>query len=301
MKTSRLQTLILLSIPLGLSGRDADGQKSPDEAKKVTVAAVRSRDVTIAQPYLCEIRARRHIEVRTLTKGRIAAIPVKEGQAVKRGDLLFQLDPPKDEAKQDAKKYDKTSSSVEAPFDGRVGRLLRKQGSVVLEGERLTTLSDNSVMWAYFRVPESGYLEYMAERGEDKRSPEVELTLPDGGKFPRAGKIGAIDANFDENTGTVAFRADFPNPDGVLRHGQSGTVRIKRELKDAVVVPQRATFETLDKRYVYVVGEDHVAHRREIVIQHETDDLFVVKQGVRVGDEIVLEGVRLVRDGGKVE
>jgi membrane fusion protein (multidrug efflux system) len=301
MKASRLQTLILLSMTLGLPGRDADGQKPPDEARRVTVAAVRSSNVTITQPYLCEIRARRHIEVRTLTVGRIAAIPVEEGQAVKRGDLLFQLDPPKDEASQDAKKYDKTFSSVKAPFDGRVGRLLRKPDSVVLEGDRLTTLSDQSVMWAYFRVPESRYLEYMVERREGKQSPEVDLTLPDGGKFPRAGKIGAIDAHFDKNTGTIAFRADFPNPDGVLRHGQSGTVRIKRVLKNAVVVPQRATFEKLDKRYVYVVDKDHVAHRREIVIQHEADDLFVVKQGVKVGDEIVLEGVRRVRDGDKVE
>lgn len=72
-------------------------------------------------------------------------------------------------------------------------------------------------------------------------------------------------------------------------------------LKDAILVPQRATFEVLDKRYVYVVGNDHVAHQREIFIQNERDDHVVIKKGIRVGDRIVVEGVRKVRDGDKVE
>ena len=102
-------------------------------------------------------------------------------------------------------------------------------------------------------------------------------------------------------TGNVAFRADFPNPDRLLRHGQTGTVLISQVQNDAIVIPQRATFEVLDKRYVYVVDKDDVAHQREIVIQNELEDLFVVKTGVGVDDKIVIEGVRLVRDGDKVE
>ena len=74
--------------------------------------------------------------------------------------------------------------------------------------------------------------------------------------FPQAGKIGAIEAKFNNETGNIPFRADFPNPDRLLRHGQTGTILISRTLKNAVVIPQRATFELLDKRYVYVVGED---------------------------------------------
>src|SRR5262249_39549008 len=99
------------------------------------------------------------------------------------------------------------------------------------------------------------------------------------------------------STEDIGFRADFPNPDGLLRHGQTGRVLMNRVLEDAIVIPQRATFENLAKRYVYVVDKDHVAHQREIVIRNETEDLFVVKNGVGVGDKIVLEGVRLVRDG----
>ena len=125
--------------------------------------------------------------------------------------------------------------------------------------------------------------------------------LANGSKFQQTGKIGAIEANFNNETGNIPFRADFPNPDRLLRHGQTGTVLIHRTLKNAIVIPQRATFEILDKRYVYVVDEDDVVHQREITIQNELEDIFVIKSGLDVNDKIVLEGVRQVRDGEKVE
>jgi membrane fusion protein (multidrug efflux system) len=300
MEAPRVQTLILLLIALDLPGCDAYGQQPQDDAKKITVTVVQSMSPTITQRYLCRINAHRHIEIRTPAEGYVTAIPVKEGQAVKQGDLLFQVGLPMDEEKPDAENRDK-AVSIKAPFDGLVGRLPRQRGSFVLEGETLTTLSDNSVMWVYFNVPEARYLEYMAGVSQNKEDPKIELVLANGTKFQHVGKIGAIEAEFNTDTGGNAFRADFPNPDGLLRHGQTGTVLINRVLKDAIVIPQRATFEILDKRYVYVVDKDHVAHQREIVIQNETEDLFVVKKGVGVGDEIVLEGVRLVRDGDNVE
>ena len=83
----------------------------------------------------------------------------------------------------------------------------------------------------------------------------------------RSGKISAIEAQFNNDTGKIPFRADFPNPDRLLRHGMTGTVFIHRTLTNAIVIPQRATFEILDKRYVYVVGEDHVVHQRAIAVQ----------------------------------
>ncbi len=115
------------------------------------------------------------------------------------------------------------------------------------------------------------------------------------------GRLGAIDAKFNNQTGSIAFRADFPNPDGLLRHGLTGTILIHRKLHNATVIPMRAAHEVLDKRYVYIVHKDDVAHQREIVPQHELDDIFVIKKGVGVGDRIVLEGIRQVRDGEKVE
>jgi membrane fusion protein (multidrug efflux system) len=190
---------------------------------------------------------------------------------------------------------------IKAPFDGIVDRLQQQLGSLIMEREELTTLSDNSVMWVYFNVPEARYLEYMAEQRQEKEREIIEMLLANGSKFPHPGKIGAIEAEFNNETGNISFRADFPNPDRLLRHGQTGNVLIHRTLKNAVVIPQRATFEILDKRFVFVVDEDHVVHQREIVIQNEMDDIFVIKSGLKVGEKIVLEGVRQVHDGEKVE
>ena len=125
--------------------------------------------------------------------------------------------------------------------------------------------------------------------------------LANGKKFPQIGTIGAIEADFNNETGNIKFRADFPNPDRLLRHGQTGTVLISRVQNDAIVIPQRAVFEVLQKRYVYVLDNDDVAHQREIAIQNELEDLFVIKTGLTVDDKIVLEGARQVRDGEKVE
>jgi membrane fusion protein (multidrug efflux system) len=186
---------------------------------------------------------------------------------------------------------------VKAPFDGVVGRFLQQQGSVVKEGDALTTLSDTSVMWVYFNVPEARYLEYTADRDQVKVGTPVDLVLATGDKYPEAGKLGAIAAGFENDTGNIPFRADFPNPKGLLRHGQTGTVLIRESLKNAVLIPQRATFEVLDKRYVFVVGKDDVVHRREIAVRNELEDLFVVRKGLEVSDRIVVEGVRQVRDG----
>lgn len=191
-------------------------------------------------------------------------------------------------------------ANMTAPFDGIVDRLHKQLGSLIEEGNILTTLSDNSVMWVYFNVPEADYLEYMAGLAEHKQDERIELVLANGEKFSQGGKIGAIEAKFNNENGNLPFRADFPNPEGLLRHGQTGTVVISRKLKDAVVIPQRATFEILDKQYVFVVGEDGVVHRREIVVAEELDDIYLLKKGVTVNEKIILEGMREIRDGEKV-
>jgi membrane fusion protein (multidrug efflux system) len=191
-------------------------------------------------------------------------------------------------------------TNLKAPFDGIVDRLHEREGSLVEEGDVLTTLSDNSLMWVYFNVPEARYLEYMAGLSKKQEDPKIELMLADGNKFKESGKIGAIEAKFNNETGNIPFRADFPNPDRLLRHGQTGTVLIHRRLDGAIIIPQRATFEVLDKRYAYVVDKDDVVHQREISIQNELEDIFVIRKGLSVSDKIVLEGIRQIKDGEKV-
>lgn len=208
-------------------------------------------------------------------------------------------------------------ANIKAPFDGIIDHQRHQQGSLISEGDILTTLSDNSVMWVYFNVPESRYLEYQART--DKDNIKVELMLANGEKFTQIGKIAAIEADFNNETGNIAFRADFPNPDRLLRHGQTGTLLLSRVVKNAVVIPQRATFEILAKKYAFIVegkdggendggehsGEHHMEHgvvrQREIVILNELDDIFLIKEGLGVNDKIVLEGIRQVRDSEEVE
>jgi len=317
------------------------------EHHQIVVTSPEAKDVIITQQYVCQIRSQRHIDVRAFAKGYLEKILVKEGQAVKEGDLMFQIVPvlyqarldaelaearlakleylntkklfeekavvsqnevllfeakmERAKAKADLAQAELNFASVKAPFDGIIDRLHQQQGSLVNEGDILTTLSDNSLMWVYFNVPEARYLEYMAGLKQDKEDHKIELVLANGNKFPQVGKIGAIEAQFNNETGNIPFRADFPNPDRLLRHGQTGNVLINRVFKDAIVIPQRATYEILDKRYVYVVDKDDVVHQREIVIQNEMDDIFVIKKGLDVNDKIVLEGVRQVHDGEKVE
>ena len=331
-------------------------EQSHHELQKIVVTSPTAKDVVITEPFVCQIHSRRHIEVCALEGGYLQEILVKEGQAVKKGDLMFKIVPTLYQAKLDAelaeaqlaelelnntrKLHEKKVVSqnevklleaklakarakaklaaaelnftdVRAPFDGIVDRLHEQLGSLIAEGDMLTTLSDNSVMWVYFNVREARYLEYKkASTGKGSENTNllklpdsrIELVLADGSKFEHeAGDTVTVEGKFNNETGNIAFRADFPNPDALLRHGQTGTVLVHRTLKDAVVIPQRATFELLDKRFVYVIGEDHVAHQRLITIQHELEDTFVIQSGLDVNDKIVLEGVREVRDGDKVE
>ncbi len=190
---------------------------------------------------------------------------------------------------------------IKAPFDGLVEKLQHAQGSLVEKGDTLTTLSDHSQLRAYFHVPEARYLEYMADLKKHKEDLQIELVLSNGQKFEHTGTLGAIDAGFNHETGNIGFRADFPNPDGRLRHGQAGQVQMHMLLRDAMVIPQRAMFEILHKKYVFVVDNAHVAHRREIVVSHELDDIFVVASGLAVEDKIVVEGGRKVTAGDRVE
>ncbi|HTU25668.1 MAG TPA: efflux RND transporter periplasmic adaptor subunit [Pirellulales bacterium] len=192
-------------------------------------------------------------------------------------------------------------TDVKAPFDGIVDRLLQREGSLIKEGDILTTLADNSVMWVYFNVPEKYYLQYMAHKKQREAEDKIELVLANGDIFPQPGKIGAIEADFNNQHGNIKFRADFPNPDILLRHGQTGKIKILRPFKNAMLIPQRATFQLLDKRYVWVIDDDHVAHQKLITVKHELEDVFIVGSGLTVKDKIVLEGLRDVEEGAKVQ
>ena len=202
-------------------------------------------------------------------------------------------------------------TSIVAPFDGIVGRQLMQHGSLIEVGDTLTTMSDNAVMWVYFNVPEADYLRFKSLRGaNDPQSPRtlelsgatIQLRLANGQIFNKnAAKTLTIESEFNRETGNIEFRADFSNPEGLLRHGQTGTLLINQKLSGALVIPQRATFEILDRRYVFVVDENAVAHQREITVARELEDIYVIKDGLSAGEKFVFEGVRQVRDGERLK
>lgn len=191
-------------------------------------------------------------------------------------------------------------SQIRAPFPGTINRILKRAGAQVAEGDLLTTLSDASEVYAYFPVSEREYLEHRAAPGAD--GPErVQLKLADGRLHPHPGVIDAVESQVDQRTGTLAFRARFPNPDGVLKHGSSGKVVLSTSIAEALVVPQKATFEVQGQLYVYAVDEDNKAHARKIVPKLRLDDAFVIAAGLTAEDRFVLEGVQKVKDGSQLD
>lgn len=190
-------------------------------------------------------------------------------------------------------------TTIKAPFDGIVNRLEAREGSLLEEGELLTSFSDNSKMWVYFNVPEAEYLDFQTNAKKGNLA-EVNLLMANGKVFGETGKVETITGEFNNETGNIAFRATFPNPTGLLRHGETGSVLMSVPLDNSLLIPQKTTFEILDKRYVYVVGEDNVIHSRQISVLAELPHLFVVDGGLEEGDKILLEGLRLVRENQEI-
>jgi Biotin-lipoyl like len=154
LEVSRVPTLILLLIALDLPGCNSSGRQPQDGAKKITVAVVPSKSATIKQSYRCRIESPRYVHVLTPAAGRLAAIFVKEGQAVKRGDLLFQVEPRRDKEKPEGEHWDEVVS-IKAPCDGLVvGPLPSLLGSRARKCESLATLSDDSAIRGHFDMPE---------------------------------------------------------------------------------------------------------------------------------------------------
>ena len=191
-------------------------------------------------------------------------------------------------------------TTIRAPFSGIIDRLPLKLGSLVDEGDLLTSLSDNGGIFAYFNVSEPEYLNYQTHSAERENN-QVSLIMANGETFPNKGIIQTIEGEFDNETGNIAFRAKFPNSNQLLRNGETGKIQMTLPLKNALIIPQKATYEIQDQKYVFVVGKDGVARSKNIKVSYELPDIYVVSEGLDVGDKILLEGVQKVKDDQKVE
>lgn len=191
-------------------------------------------------------------------------------------------------------------TDIKAPFSGVIDRIPLKLGSLVDEGDLLTTLSDNTDIYSYFNVSEPEYLNYQ-KNVADRGNQNVNLVMANGDIFNQTGQIQTIEGQFDNETGNIAFRAKFPNPEKLLRNGETGKIRMTLPLKNALIIPQKATYEIQDQKYVFVIDKNGVAKSKNIKVAYELPDIYVVASGLSGGDKILLEGVQKVKDDQKVK
>ncbi|SDX17029.1 membrane fusion protein, multidrug efflux system [Flavobacterium degerlachei] len=191
-------------------------------------------------------------------------------------------------------------TEIRAPFAGTIDRIPKKLGSLIDEGELLTSLSDNSEMFAYFNVSELEYLNYETDV-KNRADNHVNLLLANNDVLKYKGKVELIEGEFDNETGNIAFRARFPNPEKLLRNGETGSVMMVVPLHNALVIPQKATYEIQDKKYVFIVDKNNVIKSREINIKGEMPDLYVIDSGLTANDKIVFDGIQKANDNDKIK
>jgi membrane fusion protein (multidrug efflux system) len=193
---------------------------------------------------------------------------------------------------------------IKAPVDGLIGRIRFKIGSLVGQSSQdpLTNISEVKDVRAYFSVSETAFLrfkeEYPGKTIEEKikNLPPVELILSDNSVYPIKGKVEIVAGQFATGTGAIPFRASFPNPNGVLRSGSTGKVRISISLPAGLVIPQEATYELQDKVFVFLLNDSNKVNTASIHISGKAGNYYLVDQGLKTGDRIVY-GVETLNDG----
>jgi membrane fusion protein (multidrug efflux system) len=190
-------------------------------------------------------------------------------------------------------------SLIRAPFTGILGRIPNKKGSLLQDGDLISSLSDNNNVYAYFNVSEPEYLDYQQHAAERNKLP-LTLILANGTTFPVKGYFQNVAGEFDNGTGNISFRAKFANVNHILRNGETGTVRMNIPARNVMVIPQQSTYEIQDKKYVFVVDAGGYVHARPIKIAFEKQNVYVVTEGLSINDKILVDGVQKVNDGDRI-
>ncbi|MDX1278330.1 efflux RND transporter periplasmic adaptor subunit [Oceanihabitans sediminis] len=229
-----------------------------------------------------------------------------------------QLETAKAKLEQAKSSYNSIASNIgygtiKSPVDGYVGEIRLRKGSLVSPSNQmpLTTVSDISNVFAYFSMNESEYIDFIQNaKGETKDEKiknldKVTLVLANGSEYASKGKIETINSQVNKQTGTISFRALFDNASGILNNGNSGTLKVPTVFEDVLVIPQSATFENQNSRFVYTVKKDSsnamLALAKAIKIKGKTDNLFIVESGLEKGEAVIVTGIGKLRDGTPVE
>ncbi len=198
---------------------------------------------------------------------------------------------------------------IKAPVSGYIGRLIKKQGSLVApaDADALTLLSDVHNVHVYFSLGEKDFVsfkeQYPGETLQDKlkQLPQVALLLADDSQYGSSGKIDMIDGQFDKNTGAITLRASFPNAQGLLRSGNTGKIRLSLLHKNTLMVPESATIEMQDKVFVFALADSNKVRKQPITIIGKSGTNYLVKDGLKAGDEIVLSGIDHLQEGTVIQ
>lgn len=200
-------------------------------------------------------------------------------------------------------------ATITAPVDGVVGRIVIRQGTLVSSSsvDPLTTVSADKNVDAYFSIDERSMLDFAQNsQGSSLKAkvammPAVNLILSNGQLYDLPGKLELASGQVDMTTGSVQVKANFPNPNKLIRSGSSGRVRMNNPVHGVIRVPQKATFEILDRKMVYVLTDSATILATPLKIEGISGDAYIVSQGVEKGQTILLEGLDFVRDGMKIE
>jgi RND family efflux transporter MFP subunit len=185
-------------------------------------------------------------------------------------------------------------TEIRAPFSGIISRIPFKIGSLVEEGTMLTTISNLDEVFVYFSFTEREYLNYLQQKDDTNKS--VRFVMANSDLFDHRGVIETTAGEISTGTGTITFRARFPNPDRLLRHGATGKIQLFSNFNGVMLIPQKSVFEIQDKKYVYVVGEDGKVRSRVINVQKEIPDFYIIVKNLDTKDKIVYEGAQLLRE-----
>ena len=337
----------VFTILLLISCKDAPQQAST-QVGEFPVIEIPKKSVTSFTSYPARLEGTTSSDVRAKMAGYITDVLVDEGQAVRRGQLLFRLETQSlsqdaeaaqanvnaaqvevdrlvplvekniissvqlETAKARLAQAKSSLSSIQAnigyaniqsPVDGFVGSIRYRKGALVSPNDAtpLTTVADVRNMYAYFALSERDYINFLSEaKGETlpekiKNMPPVKLVLANGSIYEHEGKIDAITGQIDRQSGTVSFRAIFPNPGGLLANGSSGTVRVPRSYEDVLVAPEVSTYEQQGVVYVYRVQGDTLAVATPIRIKERVNQMVVIESGIEEGQKIVAQGVGRLR------
>lgn len=209
-------------------------------------------------------------------------------------------------SQEDAAQNDLSFTVIRSPSDGVVGKIPYRKGDYVSSGikDGLTIVADNSQMYVYFSMTERQILDLHKEHFDMERAidrmPEVTLELSNNSIYAHRGKIESISGVVDAATGTASVRASFPNKEGVLLSGGAGSVVVPYYYNNAIIIPQEATFEILNKTYVYKVVNGVAVSILVEVEPISNGKEYIVAKGLSAGDTIIADGAGLIREGTKV-